>query len=72
MTEGLKRRIARWLGYGGVEWPRSGIEDMPIVQPPVEIALLVIKVPVCCYPGGVQVLPGELGHTGFQRVLLQG
>lgn len=65
----IRRAIARWLGYGGIEWPKSAIVDLPIKivdtwpYPDTNI------VQVCCYPGGVQVLPNEFGYNAENRLL---
>ena len=72
-TRSLKRRIARWLGYGGVEWPRSAIIDFPIKHvTSSEYRKLVEQgniITVFHYPGGIQVLPEEVGCDGKNRLL---
>ena len=67
----IKRKIARWLGYGGIEWPKSGITDMPIMFVPRGFHCDANVMQTCCYPGGVQVLHGEFGCDGRHRLLLR-
>ena len=68
----IRRKIARWLGYGGIEWPRSGIVDMRIkfVDDPMRENADILR--VMNYPGGIQVLPREFGCDGRYRLLLRG
>ena len=67
----IRKRIAKFLGYGGYEWPHNGIVDMPIrVIPQVDYFPDANFISVMCYSGGVQVLPGEVGFRDGYRILL--
>ena len=66
----IRRAIARWLGYGGIEWPKSAIVDMPIRFISTMGWSDANIMPVCCYPGGIQVIPGEIGCDGSHRLIL--
>ena len=71
-TMNIKRKIARWLGYGGIEWPKSAIVDLPIkfIDHSYRPLMGSNVMRVHCYPGGVQILPGEIGCDGKNRLLL--
>ena len=68
----LRQRLARWLGYGEIEWGHSIVEDLPIriVSSGFTSEMPPGFVSITRYPGGVNVLPGELGTDGHYRVLL--
>ena len=67
----IKRWIARRLGYGGIEWPRAAILDMPIRIVELFDLANVTHITTDKYPGGVQVLPGEIGCNGVHRLILE-
>ena len=70
----IRQRIARWLGYGAIEWPRSQIDNfyVRIVSPleAEEICDSVDFLQVQCYSGGVQIIKNEIGcMAGYRYVL---
>jgi hypothetical protein len=67
---GIRRAIARWFGYGGIEWPHSLISDMPIKIVRRKPGPNYVFLPIDRYPGGVHILPGEIGCDPNYRYLL--
>lgn len=73
--ENLKRRIARWLGYGGIEYPPSPFKDLPIkLITPRELLEMRDNADVVyieCYGvSDLQLVKNEVGTDGKYRLVL--
>lgn len=66
----LRRTIARWLGYGGIERKRNTL-NFPIRLVGPEFERSAGFVSTAMYPADVDVLVNEIGCDGKNRIVVE-